>query len=384
MIKRRTIFVFLAAIVVVVSQYAYAAAPPAFVEAEHGRASLKIVNGYPVVHVYGKPEEMGEQIGTLLAPQIKFLINEYLNKFLALGTDVPIVRDQSLKIARQMEKAIPAQYIDEMKAMAKAAGVEYDDVLLSNTVFDIKKMIFCSAVIATGEGSEDGKPVFSRNLDFPTLGTLHTFTVLIVYHPAEGKQIASIAFPGLVGILSAMNDAGVTAAVLEVHRREFNPDAMPYGILYRHALSTAENTADVVKTVTTTPRTTSMNLMICDAAGDAACAELAPSSFDVRKLDKGILIATNIFQSEKFGGGFLCRRLASLTATAARRKVNDGVGKKMLADVSYEVLTIQSMIIHPDKREFLLAAGKPPSTKLEYKLFDATMLFSRKEIGEKK
>ncbi|MFH1732900.1 MAG: hypothetical protein ABIF82_14780, partial [Planctomycetota bacterium] len=42
-----------------------------FKEATHGPASLKIVKGVPIVHVYGTAEEMGEQHGKLLGAQAR-------------------------------------------------------------------------------------------------------------------------------------------------------------------------------------------------------------------------------------------------------------------------------------------------------------------------
>ena len=59
-------------------------------------------------------------------------------------------------------------------------------------------------------------PLFGRNLDFPTLGYLEQYTLITVYRPTGKRAFASIGFPGLIGVISGMNDSGLAMAILEV------------------------------------------------------------------------------------------------------------------------------------------------------------------------
>ncbi|HEX5138227.1 MAG TPA: hypothetical protein VFY93_14720 [Planctomycetota bacterium] len=93
-------------------------------------ASLETIDGVTVVHVAGTPKEMGEQAGRLLKDRIRALLTDYL------GAALPGDRSPVLLAARQMEAHIPARYRDEMKALAAAADVPYDDLLLGNVMVD--------------------------------------------------------------------------------------------------------------------------------------------------------------------------------------------------------------------------------------------------------
>ena len=88
--------------------------------------------------------------------------------------------------------------------------------MLGNSLFDIKKIVACSAFLAEPERSATGQPLLARNLDYPSRGYAHEFTLVTVYRPARQEAVRLVGFPGLVGVLSGMNEDGLTLAVLEV------------------------------------------------------------------------------------------------------------------------------------------------------------------------
>ena len=73
-----------------------------------------------------------------------------------------------------------------------------------------------------------GGSLLGRNLDYPSRGYAHEHSLVTVYRPRGCKAFVSVGFPGLMGCLSGMNDAGLTVAVLEVwHRRADEAEAVP-------------------------------------------------------------------------------------------------------------------------------------------------------------
>jgi isopenicillin-N N-acyltransferase like protein len=361
-----------------------AAVAAQFQPGEHGPASLKIVDGIPVMHLYGTPQAMGEQHGNLVAPQIKVLIEQYLNKLLLPGGQDIGLRARILKLARRMEESIPEEYVAEMKAIARAAKVDYDDVLLANTVFDIKRQIFCTTVVAVGDRSADGQPIFGRNLDFATLGVAHKYSCVIIYHPTEGRAVASVGFPMLVGVLSGMNDAGVSAAVMEVHLRKARIEAMPYAMVFRKALTEADDTNAVARAVQAADRTSPNNLMICDAKGNAACAELGVDKTALRRAEDGILYATNHFRAEGMGAVKLCWRIPRIKKELADSdKVGFNTVRRILERCHWGNMTMQSMVFRPATREILLAIGEPPVTRHRYVRLAPETLFPAGDAPKK-
>jgi isopenicillin-N N-acyltransferase like protein len=377
--SRKTIAFVLAALLV-----CGGASAQAFKPGTHGPASLKIVGGVPVLHLYGTPQQMGEQHGALLAPQISGLIKSYLNKLLLPGGKDIGLRAKILALSKRMAKRIPADYIAEMKAIAKRAKVSYDDVLLANTVFDIKRKVFCTTVVAVGARSADKQPIFGRNLDFPTLGVAHEYSCIIVYHPDKGRAVASVGFPSLIGVLSGMNDAGVCAAVMEVHLRKARIDATPYAMVFRQALTESEDTDAVARVVRSKGRTSSNNLMICDAKGNAACAELAVDKTALRRPENGEIYATNHFRAKGMVRTKLCWRIPRIRKElAGADKVGLDVVKRILDRCNWGKMTMQSMVFRPATRDILLAIGQPPVTKRTYVRIKAGTLFPARPKAEK-
>src|SRR5262249_57668039 len=113
-------------------------------------------------------------------------------------------------------ETFPRYYRRELEAMARASQVERDRLVAGNTLFDLKKLIACSALLVEPWRSASGGPLLGRNLDYPSLGYAHEYSLVTVYRPAGKHAFVSIGFPGLVGCLSGMNDAGLAVAVLEV------------------------------------------------------------------------------------------------------------------------------------------------------------------------
>src|SRR5205085_6318195 len=97
--------------------------------------------------------------------------------------------------------------------------------------------------------SATGQPLFGRNLDYPTLGFLHEYTLVTVYRPTGKHAFVSIGFPGFIGCLSGMNDAGLTIAILEVYQTRdespaFDAQGTPFALCFRRVLEECSTAAE--------------------------------------------------------------------------------------------------------------------------------------------
>src|SRR5438067_4240199 len=125
--------------------------PFRFPEAACPHGELKYVNGVPVLIVEGTPLQMGTAAGTLaLAPGRKMAgyPDDILREFC-----LSFVRWPLLHAGRQMVDRFPAVYRAELGAMAQAGGIGRDLAVLGNTMFDLKKVIACSALLVEPERS---------------------------------------------------------------------------------------------------------------------------------------------------------------------------------------------------------------------------------------
>ena len=111
-----------------------------------------------------------------------------------------------------------------------------------------------------------------------------------------------------------------------------------------------------------TPRQTSNNLMIMDAAGNRAVAEISPDGVVVRRSEEGppsALISTNHRRKQDLDTPGRCGRYDYLRRSSQLHfgKIDPERLKSMLAKVSQDQSTLQSMIFEPADRVLHLSVG---------------------------
>src|SRR5262249_25255865 len=131
-----------------------------------------------------------------------------------------------LATAKGMEPQFPPDHLKELDAMVKEARADRDLALFGNTFPDISKAAGCSSLIVGKERSATGGPLFGRNLDYPTLGYLEHYSLVTVRRTKGKHAFASIGFPGMIGCLSGINDAGLALAVHEVRKTRDDSPAL--------------------------------------------------------------------------------------------------------------------------------------------------------------
>ncbi|MBN1419330.1 MAG: hypothetical protein JXP34_11165 [Planctomycetes bacterium] len=323
-----------------------------FRPATSGASSLRIVNGIPVVTLAGTPREIGRAYGTLVRDALAFGLKGYID---------PIVGDppESGLVATAKAMDIPAWAREEMAGMAEGSGLSYERILLTNTIFDMKKFLLCTAVCVSGD-----PPLFGRNLDYPDSGVLVRLTTVFVVKPTGKKPFVSIGFPGLVGVLTGWNEDGLAAAVLEVYGHGFRPAAMPYGMLFREILEEESAIAGAADRLRRSKISTGNNLAVMDRSGGAVL-EISPSRIVERRGSGPIVFATNHFRAEVHAqrGDW---RDGILDRTAANGIDGQDALRSLLDRVSFRSLTLQSMVIAPTRGEVWLASGAVPATKRPY------------------
>ena len=372
----------------VAATYGGAAAPPpvlpaAVPEADRGR--LRIVGGIPVARLSGTPREMGRQHGVIFKEQIRFLYREYCEAMVMRA----VGREKLEAWAKSTEPFIPEAYKEEMRGIAESVGFSYEKVLLCNTMVDRFQTLFCSTVVAAGDATRDKEIYFGRNLDFPGRNLLHRMTVVIVWEPDGGEPVASVTWPGLIGILSGMNAHGVAGATMLIHRGKELQAGMPYPMMYRQALSRARKTGDVYDAIVKTTRTCPNNFMVVDGTGTAEVIEFDRDTVARRAAEKGCVCSTNHFRTEALADeGFAVGvgRYDTLAEFLERERGRIDVDRiqKALADVATPWFNnVQSMVFLPARRSlYLSVGGKLPAAKQPFVHLPRDVLFGK--AGQRK
>jgi predicted choloylglycine hydrolase len=257
----------------------------------------------------------------------------------------------------------PPDYREELETMIRVSGCDRDLAVAANTAFDLKQdlghLFGCSALLVEAERSRTGQPIFGRNMDHFSLGYLHEYSLVSVYRPTGKLAFVSVGFPGLVGCISGMNEAGLALAVLETTGAPpaegpgFNPEGIPFAVCYRKLLEECTTVAEAEKTLRALKRTTTTNLAVCDRAGSAVF-EITPSRVVVRRSEQGIGVCTNHFCTgelklpEPFN---IAKTLDRFAILERARPGTDKLGveevHQYLDQANQGELTMQTMVFEP-------------------------------------
>jgi isopenicillin-N N-acyltransferase-like protein len=342
------------------------AAAPA--QAAPVQSEIEVPFPLPVIELAGTDAQIGAEHGRRLGDTIRSLHANYLKSYFAN----PGQRVLAMAAAAAFEPRFSPEHLAEVRALAKETGIEPRQMLLAQCFLDLSAMTACSTVALPPEASPDGVARFGRNLDFPSFDIADKATVVLVFKPQDGRYaFAAVGWPGMCGVLSGMNEHGLTLANMEVTRSRRLPTAMPYVLLYRTLLERCRTVDEAVALLEKTPRQSANNLMLMDAAGNRAVAEITPEAVVVRRGVAGeALFSTNHQRGDDRATPGLCPRYDSLHDASARRfgKIDVKAIETMLAAASQKKLTLQSMVFEPSNRVIYLSAGADAARRPFYKL----------------
>ena len=183
----------------------------------------------------------------------------------------------------------------------------------------------CSALAAGDSHTGRGDYVMGRNLDYPLFTkALTEFQTLFLIEPHQGQRLASLAWPGYVGVCTGHHAARVALAQLSAMSRDRTLKGTPAALRFRQALEDGDTVA-VAACVLAAPGTIGNNLMLCGPR-EALVLEVSAREGAVRRPENGLLTTTNHYQSpamERLKGRFPPRppipcwqRINSLRPTA--------------------------------------------------------------------
>jgi hypothetical protein len=297
--------------------------------AAHGEIAIR--DGLAIARAVGAGDDIGSAIGSLCAPQITALV-----KAISPGDD------------EQAVARIPTDYRPELEALARAAHASVGALAAANLVVDPG----CSALAAIGD---DQRPTLvARNMDFAPVGLLGPGTLLEVIRRDGQHALASVGWPGLCGVVSGINDAGVCACVLLNLAHGEHRAGEPICFRVRRLLEQAGSLDEATKLFSASPVASSHYVFVADAHG-AAVLWQDSAGFHRQDAADGWLACTNAPRdaagapSDARGHWLMRQRTQAERDEAWMRRA---LGGCWLPD-----LNAQAMVFAPAKLHLQLATG---------------------------
>ncbi|HEX9621187.1 MAG TPA: C45 family peptidase [Polyangiaceae bacterium] len=142
--------------------------------------------------------------------------------------------------------------------------------------FERSPLIGCTSFVSTGDASVDGSALLARNFDFE-VDSIFDAGKAIFFVAEDGKlPFASVAWPGLVGVVSGMNLTGLAAVVHGARAGEPGATGEPVVHALRRILQTTTVVDGAVRALAEQEPMVSHIVVLVDASGAARAVERVP------------------------------------------------------------------------------------------------------------
>ncbi len=289
------------------------------------KACFEEINKVKVLHLKGKPYEMGYQHGYLLAEKIDLMVNRTLLATAAYvaaqtGSDLNKAEEILWMGQKAAEPFLPQEFKEEMKGIAdgaKDAGVNVtlDQILLWNTNYD-QWCIYCHPDYWQGEnqvdnqlankvedkrGSQqnsikpagggcssfsawgewaggDGKLIFGKNEDNFNMPEQLPNRILVVASPDNGIGHAFLTYPGMIGLDGGINADGLAMMTQLNSMQHESMKGCGIAIFTRLLLTHARKVEDAIRIFQEHPRCAGIAYHVADAKAKKAVVVETSSS----------------------------------------------------------------------------------------------------------
>lgn len=242
---------------------------------------------------YEQGMQQGEKLSSLISENIRNIHDSLKNSPL----DMVLYKEMTKRNARFLQNQCPAQW-EEMKGIAKGAGVSFEDILTINVPTYFMKDFFvqdCSMLLARSDATMDGLTYLIKNRDMEM--TEHQ--VAVEYRYPDGKTVLEVNGAGIITYPAiGLNSDGLTVTSTgfwspktEVVMEDI--DRSHIFVNLHHILEACSCTGDVLKMLETYPRMNGLNLIAADRQS-AVLIETTKEGYLYQWADEsGILYRTN-------------------------------------------------------------------------------------------
>jgi hypothetical protein len=318
--------------------------------------------GVLVVHLKGSPLEIGYSAGVLLHDQMHTLESEFLDMvhgYVPDGWKLNVLKWYVIYRNRHLSDFIPLNYRVEIYGSVLGCpdghpelGDYYNRLLNYHAAHDVSYLMIdnplisragCTSFGAWGKATEGGHLITGRNFDWEAAEVFSRDRVVIMCEPDNAIPFVSLAWAGMVGVVSGMNRAGVSVTVNGAPSSLPKETATPVAIVARDVMEKAHNLGEALAIVRDAKVFVSTLWLIGSRAdGRFVVVEKTPAETHVREPKGDSIVCANHFQTEGLLNGPRNQSYTAEATSASRQsrltELLEGARGRINASRSAELL----------------------------------------------
>lgn len=265
-------------------------------------------NGFDRGVINGKlTKELAELQETVFINQIKELIpsEKYLN----------FLKYFVAYFNRNMPEHISEEYLNEIYGVSLSASDKFDKLApkyyrilnyhsahdVGHALQDKNMTVGCTSFGVWNTRTEDGKLLLGRNFDFFAGDDFAKNKIVCFTKPEKGYKFMYVTWAGFTGVVSGMNDKGLTVTINAAKSDIPKSAATPISLLAKEILQYAKTIDEAYAIAQKRQTFVSESILIGSAMDkDAAIIEKTPSKTNLYSENADQLICSNHYKSELF------------------------------------------------------------------------------------
>lgn len=265
--------------------------------------------------IKGNAIERGAAYGVACRELLEYQEETFFNRILELipfKRSVKFLHNIIILFNRNMARHIPEEYRNEIYAMSLSASDKYNDFstkyvrqLNYHAAHDIGHamqrymLVGCTSFAAWGKSSATGEPIVGRNFDFYMGDDFAKNKMVLFVEPSKGMRFVSLSWPGMMGVVSGMNEQGLSITLNALEGAMPISSAMPISLIARHILQHATTIDEAYAIAKEFKCFVSESMLVASAKdGCAALIEKTPKCTAIYRSAESHILCSNHAQSE--------------------------------------------------------------------------------------
>ena len=321
---------------------------------------------------------------------------------------------------RDLEKNITEEYKQEIYGISESAsdaysyiGTNYQRILNYHAAHDIghalqnMALVGCTSFGTWGAASADSTMIIGRNFDFYVGDDFAKNKIILFENPSQGYKFMSVTWGGFIGVVSGMNEKGLTVTINAAKSSIPSGSATPVSLVAREILQYAANIDEAIAIAHKRTMFVSESFLVASAADNkAVIIEKTPDTLDVYDPKSDHILCANHFQSKALVGSepnieqmkesasaYRYKRLQELLQEKEKNTVQNTVSilrdRKGLHDANIgmgnekalnQLIAHHSIIFEPEK--LLVWVSTSPWQLGEFVAYDLNKIFAMNGLQE--